>query len=221
MKKAVLAFLLVSFTGAITTVPAFAESVLYDNTTVGSNTSGGFGMSSGGGQISDSFTLTSSATVTGADFNVWLSTYPYTGIGDSLTSINWSIGTSALDSSLGSGTDVAPASFTTLTTGTHLYYDTAEEWITIPEITLAAGTYWFTLSDAVSSNSDPVYWDYSFGPSNANSNLYGEVGSETFQILGDNSSSATPEPSSFLLLGSGLMGLAGVIRSKLKDKSTF
>jgi hypothetical protein len=222
MKRAVLAALFLSFAGAIATVPASADTVLYDTTSAGSGSSGGVGISARAGQISDPFTLTSNATVTGATITVWLNTYPYSGIAASLTTIDWSIGTSALGSSLGSGTDVAPASSITLTSGVHQYYDTAKDWITIPDITLAAGTYWFTLSDAVSSNDGAVSWEYANNGPNAYSNLYGQLGaSETFQILGDSSGSATPEPSSFLLLGTGLMGLAGMIRSKLKTKSIF
>ena len=65
-------------------------------------------------------------------------------------------------------------------------------------------------------------WDISNGPSVAYSVLYGSTSnlvvpgsnSETFQILGT-PADVTPEPSSFLLLGSGLVGLAGVLKRKL------
>jgi hypothetical protein len=47
-----------------------------------------------------------------------------------------------------------------------------------------------------------------------NGNYIGfDIGSETFALYG--SSSPVPEPSSFLLLGSGLAGLVGVIKRKL------
>jgi len=59
-----------------------------------------------------------------------------------------------------------------------------------------------------------VLWDESDGPSVAYSgNTDGGIPSETFQIEG--TIAPTPEPSSFLLLGSGLAALAGLAKRKL------
>jgi hypothetical protein len=88
-------------------------------------------------------------------------------------------------------------------------------------MTLAAGTYYFTLQNAVTGDGNPAYWDINNGPSvafentigNVNGNLGPGSNSDTFSITG---SAATPEPSSFLLLGSGLAGFAGMIRRKIK-----
>ena len=82
---------------------------------------------------------------------------------------------------------------------------------------LAAGTYWLTLQNATVNNGDPVYWDENSGPSSASENSVGTVPSEAFTLLGSTTTttSTTPEPSSILLFGSGILGLAGVLRRKL------
>jgi len=83
---------------------------------------------------------------------------------------------------------------------------------------LDAGTYWLNLSNAVVNTGDPIYWDENSGPSSASENSVGTVPSEAFTVLGGTSTTVTgtvPEPSSILLFGSGILGLAGVLRRKL------
>lgn len=48
---------------------------------------------------------------------------------------------------------------------------------------LSSGTYWLNFQNAVSSGSDPVYWDESSGPSMGYSNELGTIPSESFQLL--------------------------------------
>ena len=85
-------------------------------------------------------------------------------------------------------------------------------------------TYWFTLSNADDSqHSGSEAWDIpngglgtagitcNFRQSGTNFGDCG-VGGETFLLVGG---TTTPEPSSIMLLGSGLLGFAGVLRRKL------
>ena len=89
-------------------------------------------------------------------------------------------------------------------------------------VNLAAGTYWLNLDNAVVPD-DPIYWDENSGPSQASENTVGTIPSEAFTLLGTSSSTttttttttSTPEPSSIMLFGSGILGLAGVLRRKL------
>jgi len=65
-------------------------------------------------------------------------------------------------------------------------------------------------------NGDPVYWDENSGPSSASENQIGTIYSEAFTINGTvNGTGSTPEISSILLFGTGVVGLAGVLRRKL------
>jgi len=81
-------------------------------------------------------------------------------------------------------------------------------------------TYWLNLQNAVIQTGDPVFWDENSGvgcmskgcPSLASDSSYGTIASESFTINGGGS---TPEPTSIMLLASGALGLAGVLRRKL------
>ncbi len=99
-------------------------------------------------------------------------------------------------------------------------------------VPLNAGTYWLNLANAVVPSGDPVYWDENSGagcggsgcPSSASESAVGTIPSEAFTIGGGcgagNGNSPdcgppTPEPSSILLFGSGILGLAAALRRKL------
>ncbi len=93
-------------------------------------------------------------------------------------------------------------------------------------------TYWLNLYNAAVPSGDPVYWDENSGvgchgngcPSQASESAIGTIPSEAFTIGGgcgvgnDNSPDCgppTPEPSSILLFGSGILALAAALRRKL------
>ncbi len=83
-------------------------------------------------------------------------------------------------------------------------------------VTLNGGTYWLNLQNAVVANGEPVFWDQNNRPSQASENTVGTIYSEAFSILGATSGSdSTPEASSLLLFGTGVLGLAGILRRKL------
>ncbi len=94
-------------------------------------------------------------------------------------------------------------------------YDVCRETGTFTTGVLNNGTYWVTLEGGVVSNGDPVYWDENDGPSWASESQLGTMPSEAFTLYGGGNGS-TPEPGSLLLLASGIVGVAGVLRGKLR-----
>jgi len=92
---------------------------------------------------------------------------------------------------------------------------------------LANGTYWLELQNAVVTTGDPIYWDENSGvgctspgcPSVAQSNScisnseIGCIPSESFTLLGGGTSTV-PEPGSFLLFGSGFLGVLAIMRRR-------
>jgi hypothetical protein len=169
--------------------------------------------------VSDSFPVaTSGTTITGANFAMWL----YSG--DTLTSAELSItsaefgGTSYFDQTV---------SFTQSGCVSNSYgYDVCNESTTFSGPTLNAGTYWLNMQNATVPSGDPVYWDENGGASSASESEVGSIPSESFTVLGTSSGTTTgtttstgtstvPEPSSIMLFGSGILGLAGMLRRKL------
>ena len=176
-----------------------------------------------GNEISDSFMIAANSTATSATFAVWVFS------GDTVSSVDWSIGSSAFG---GTVTTATPVGTLIGTNGDACAVldetcDVYTETVSLGSLELAAGTYWFTLQNAVAPDpadpafSDPVFWDQSNGPStafeNGSINLNGADGpgtnSETFSIDG---TSVVPEPSSLLLMTSGLLSFAGMVRRKRK-----
>lgn len=81
--------------------------------------------------------------------------------------------------------------------------------------------YWLNLQNAVVTNGDPLYWDENSGigctspgcPSSSSGSDIGSIGAESFTV--NTGGGTTPEPDSFVLLGSGILGLGGLLRRKL------
>lgn len=196
----------------LSAVPAAAQ-VLYSNGPTNGNTDAwtvNFGYI-----VSDSFFLREGGTsITGATFAMWL--IP----GDTLTSAELSItssengGTSYFDQTV---------SFTTGTCTANNYgYNVCGENTSFSGPTLNSGSYWLNLQNASVASGDPVYWDENSGPSSASESSLGTIPSESFTVLGGTTTSTTstttgttPEPSSIMLFGSGVLGLAGMLRRKL------
>ena len=141
--------------------------------------------------------------------------------------VNWNIPgfvTTGAEIQLGAssfGTDyadltLAPSGSTDLG-GNQFGYELWQYDFTFANVQVPNGTSWVTLSNATDSGGNPVYWDENSGPASAYENSVGSIASEAFTITGTSSGGGgtTPEPSSIMLFGSGILGLAGVLRRKL------
>jgi len=202
---------------ALAVVPASAQ-VLYDNGPINGTTDAwtiNFGFI-----VSDTFTLSASSTVGGFNFGAW--EFP----GDTLMSVDWSItslenGGTILGSGTASGKNVTDMSISTNQYG----YDVDKITVTGLNVGLVGGTYWLNLQNAMIPNGDPVFWDENRGvgcggsdgkgancPSMASESAIGTIYSEAFTIT---SGGSTPEATSIVLFGSGILGLAGMLRRKL------
>jgi hypothetical protein len=166
---------------------------------------------------SDTFTVGSGGSpVNGLNFGAWV--FP----GDVLQSAQIQITSSEFGgTTFFSGT----VNFTQYACSSNQYgYNVCQEGSSVfGPVNLAIGTYWLNLDNAFVNDADPVYWDENSGPSSASENSVGTIPSEAFTVLGGTSTSSgvtsttstVPEPSSIMLFGSGILGLAGLLRRKL------
>ncbi len=206
---------------ALASTPAWAAPWTYDNGPINGTVSAW--TINSGFVVSDTFYA--GGTTTGFSFGAW------EALGDSLTSVDWSITTAANGgTTIGSGT--ASTSGGTLT-DQHLFgnsqgYVVSLITVTGLNVTTASDTtYWLNLFNATVPSGDPVYWDENSGtgcggsgggancPSLGYDNAVGSIPSESFSVSGSGGSGTTPEPGSIMLFGSGVLGLASVLRRKL------
>src|SRR5664279_2902141 len=157
--------------------------------------------------VSDSFTLSSGA-VSSFHFVYWDASSS-----DKLTTADLQLGTTSFG---GSPTTVA---FTSTSLGSNQFgYFLFQADATGLSIPWAAGAGFATLGNACSTSgcsvSNPIYWDENSGPSTAYENTLGSIPSEAFTLSGA-CCGPVPEPSSIMLFGSGILGLAGILRRRL------
>jgi len=177
--------------------------------------------------VSDSY-LSDGTAVTSFSLGVW--EFP----GDTMSSVQWSI-TSGENSGTvyGSGT-ASGSNLTDKFISTNQYgYDI--DLITVTGLNAAqvsGTTYWLNLQNAAVPSGDPVYWDENSGagcgangcPSLASESAVGTIASEAFTIApcfaGDghlpDCGPPTPEPGSILSFATGMLVLAGMLRSRLR-----
>ncbi len=195
-------------------LPAAADTIYSDGPTNGNTDAWTINF---GFIVSDTFNVPSSgATITGLSFAAWL--YP----GDILTSAEVSI-----TSMENGGTTFfnQTVNFTQSGCATNDYgYNVCQETGSFSGPFLNGGTYWLNLQNASVPSGDPVYWDENEGPSASSENSVGSIPAESFTVLGNSSTTTsttttstgtTPEPSSIMLFGSGVLGVVGLLRRRL------
>lgn len=173
--------------------------------------------------VASTFDLASNSTLTGADIGLWA--FPQ---GDALNTVDWSI------ASLPDGTGTTYASGTgtinnSIDFGLNNHdFDLLLDTFALPNVDLAAGTYWLILQNGSVTGGDNIYWDQGGGLSSlwANGqfigpdtncgfsfNTNGSCGL-SFDITG---STSVPEPLTVSLFGAGIAGTIAIRRRKKKS----
>ncbi len=203
--------------------PAMAQVNLYDNGPYNGTTDAwtiNFGFS-----VSDSFQVPSFSNISDFHFVYWDAS-----TSDLLTTVDIAFGNGSFG-----GTP------TTLTGVNNVFLGTNQFGYALYQADYTGlnqnwqGPGFVTLSNACSTSgcsvSNPIYWDENSGagctgglgggcPSTAYENTIGSIPSEAFTLTGTTGSGTstgtgtTPEPSSIMLFGSGILGLAGVLRRR-------
>jgi hypothetical protein len=165
-----------------------------------------------GFSVSDSFTMVADPHVKSLSFVYWDASAGSQST-DLLTTVDMQIGSTSFG-----GTTQTLTGVTNTFLGTNQFgYSLYQADYTFTDIPWSGAGY-LTLSNACTTSgcsvSNPIYWDENSGPSTAYENTLGSIPSEAF-TLGGTTDTTTPEPSSVMLFGSGLLGVFGVLRRKL------
>jgi hypothetical protein len=169
--------------------------------------------------ISNGFIAAASGTPNKLQFGEWVLE------GSTPTSISYELGTTVFGTDLGFGTVTQNSSNSVLLFTNADGYGIYDVTIPVTSGAMTAGTeYWVSLSNAANTGSlQSGSWDIPDNPNggpatcalrvNGSFPYYCSNGGESFTLTGGQTT--TPEPSSILLFGSGILGLAGVLRRKL------
>lgn len=200
---------------ALAAIPTSAQNWTYDNGPINGTTDAW--TISFGYIVSDTF-VAGGTSVTGFSFG----TFQFSG--DTMLSVDWSVtssenGGTVYGSGTASGNNLTDKFISTNQFG---YYINEITVSGLNVATTSGTTYWLNLQNAVTQTGDPALGDENSGkgcmsngcPSSASDSALGTIPSESFTINGGGSGT-TPEPGSFLLLGSGVLGLVGILRRKL------
>jgi hypothetical protein len=179
---------------------------------------------SSGFAVSDTFEMNSAGSINSLNFWAWVAP------GDSVTGVQVGISASPFGSELYTGTFTVTQG---ACQGAAFGFDVCNEAVNgLGSGNIAAGNYWLTLQNATDAFGEEVFWDENSGvgctspgcPSMAQQSTLGTVPSESFTIdwgasttttTTSTTGGSTPEPSSIMLFGSGILGLAGILRRKL------
>lgn len=176
--------------------------------------------------VSDSFEVGGYRGIEGLHFVYWDASST-----DLLTTVDMAMGSTSFGTDLFSGT---------LTGVTNTFLEVNQYGYSLFQADYTFDPIWLgywgfdgyvTLQNACTTSgcsvSNPIYWDENSGigcwppcccPATAYENTLGSIPSEAFTITGEvcwGCIYTTPEPSSILLFGSGILGLAGILRRKL------
>ena len=196
---------------ALAVAPAMADT-LYNNGPYNGTADGwtfNFGFS-----VSDSFTTAANSSIEDLHIVYWDASAT-----DQLTTLDMALGSTSFG-----GTPQTLTGVTNTSLGTNQYgYNLFQADYSFANIPWSGAGY-VTLSNACTTSgcsvTTPIYWDENSGGSTAYENTLGSIPSESFTLTGTSTTTTTttgttPEPSSIMLFGSGILGLAGVLRRKL------